>query len=63
MTATLLDREGATHTGVDRTAIESRLSSGEFFWLDFEGTEHETQPEPTVPTEDGHDRVRVIEAA
>jgi magnesium transporter len=39
MTATLLDREGATHTGVDRTAIESRLSSGEFFWLDFEGTE------------------------
>ena len=39
MTATLLDREGKTHPKVDRAAIEQLLSSGEFFWLDFEDAE------------------------
>ena len=39
MTATLLDRDGDTQSRVDRAAIESRLSSGEFFWLDFEDAE------------------------
>jgi magnesium transporter len=34
MTAVLLDREGQEHTGVDRPAVESRLSAGEFFWFD-----------------------------
>ena len=36
MTATLLDREGATHDEVDKAAIESRLSSDEFFWVDLD---------------------------
>ncbi|HYY33381.1 MAG TPA: magnesium transporter CorA family protein [Gaiellaceae bacterium] len=30
----LLDREGTVQPRLDRAAIESRLSSGEFFWLD-----------------------------
>jgi magnesium transporter len=30
----LLDRDGQVHPHFDRTTIESRLSSGEFFWLD-----------------------------
>jgi magnesium transporter len=30
----LLDRDGNVHARYDRVAIESRLSSGEFFWLD-----------------------------
>lgn len=34
MTAILLDREGKQQARVDRAAIESRLSAGEFFWLD-----------------------------
>ena len=34
MTSHLLDREGTRLARVDRAAIESRLSSGEFFWLD-----------------------------
>jgi magnesium transporter len=34
MTAYLLDREGHAQARADRTTIESRLSSGEFFWLD-----------------------------
>ena len=34
MTAYLLDREGHELPRVDRAAIEARLTSGEFFWLD-----------------------------
>jgi magnesium transporter len=34
MTAYLLDREGSAVPRIDRAAIESRLSGGEFFWLD-----------------------------
>jgi magnesium transporter len=34
MTAYLLDREGGVQTRADRVAVESRLSSGDFFWLD-----------------------------
>jgi magnesium transporter len=30
----LLDRDGTIHARYDRVAIESRLTSGEFFWLD-----------------------------
>lgn len=36
MTAHLLDQQGASHARVDRTGIESRLASGEFFWLDLQ---------------------------
>jgi magnesium transporter len=36
MTATLLDRDGEKQTKVDRTALKSRVSAGEFFWLDLE---------------------------
>ena len=36
MSATLLDRDGSKHAKVDRTTIESRVSGGEFFWLDLE---------------------------
>ena len=36
MTATLLDSRAEKHAEADRAAIESRLSSGEFFWLDLE---------------------------
>jgi magnesium transporter len=36
VTATLLDRSAEKHGEADRAAIESRLSSGEFFWLDLE---------------------------
>ncbi len=39
MTATLLDRDGEKHAKVDRTAVESRVSAGEFFWLDIEDAE------------------------
>jgi magnesium transporter len=39
VTATLLDRDGEKHVKADRTAIESRLSGGEFFWLDLENAE------------------------
>ena len=39
MTATLLDLNSDQHTKVDRAAIESRLSSGDFFWLDLENAE------------------------
>jgi magnesium transporter len=34
VTSYLLDREGAVQPRSDRVSIESRLSSGEFFWLD-----------------------------
>ena len=34
MTAYVLDREGSVESRVDRVALEARLSSGEFFWLD-----------------------------
>jgi magnesium transporter len=34
VTAYLLDREGTAQPRIDRAALESRLSSGEFFWLD-----------------------------
>jgi magnesium transporter len=34
VSAHLLDREGTPQARVDRTSVESRLSSGEFFWLD-----------------------------
>jgi magnesium transporter len=34
VTAHLLDREGTPLVRIDRAAIESRLSGGEFFWLD-----------------------------
>ena len=36
MTAILLDREGNEQARVDRAAIQSRLSAGEFFWLELE---------------------------
>ena len=39
MTATLLDLNSDQHAKVDRAAIESRLSSGDFFWLDLENAE------------------------
>jgi magnesium transporter len=39
VTATLLDRDGSKEAKVDRTAIESRVASGDFFWLDFENPE------------------------
>lgn len=34
MTAYLVDRDGVQQARIDRTAIEARLSAGEFFWLD-----------------------------
>jgi magnesium transporter len=34
VSAHLLDREGAVQPRVDRAALEPRLTSGEFFWLD-----------------------------
>jgi magnesium transporter len=34
VTAYVLDREGKVETRIDRVALEARLSSGEFFWLD-----------------------------
>lgn len=34
MTAYLLDREGTPQPRIDRAGVESRLTSGEFFWLD-----------------------------
>jgi magnesium transporter len=34
VTAYLLDRDGVQQARVDRPAIEARLTSGEFFWLD-----------------------------
>jgi magnesium transporter len=34
MPAYLLDREGGVQPRADRVAVESRLSSGDFFWLD-----------------------------
>jgi magnesium transporter len=39
VTATLLDLNSDQHAKVDRAAIESRLSSGDFFWLDLENAE------------------------
>jgi len=39
VTAVLLDRDGTKQTNVDRTMIESRLSGGDFFWLDYEDPE------------------------
>ena len=41
MTGTLLDRDGSKEAKVDRTTIESRISSGDFFWLDFENPEED----------------------
>jgi len=35
MSAHLIDREGQEVPRVDRAAIESRISAGEYFWLDF----------------------------
>jgi magnesium transporter len=35
MSAHLIDREGTEVPRVDRAAIESRVSAGEYFWLDF----------------------------
>jgi magnesium transporter len=44
MTAYLLDREGHEQPRVDRAAIEARLGSNEFFWLDLHApTEEEFQ--------------------
>jgi magnesium transporter len=37
MTATLLDPDGTVQQRYDRVAIESRLTTGEFFWLDLHG--------------------------
>ena len=34
MSAHLIDREGKEVPRLDRAAIESRLSAGEYFWLD-----------------------------
>jgi magnesium transporter len=36
VTAVLLDSSAEKHADADRAAIESRLASGEFFWLDLE---------------------------
>jgi magnesium transporter len=36
VTAVLLDREGIAHARTDRATVESRLTSGEFFWLDLD---------------------------
>jgi magnesium transporter len=36
VTAILVDREGEERARVDRAAVESRLSAGEFFWLELE---------------------------
>jgi magnesium transporter len=36
VTGYLLDRQAEKHADVDRAAIESRLASDEFFWLDLE---------------------------
>ncbi|HET6657671.1 MAG TPA: magnesium transporter CorA family protein [Gaiellaceae bacterium] len=41
MTATLLDRDGEKHTKADRTTVESRVSAGEFFWLDIEDADQD----------------------
>ena len=41
MTATLLDRDGEKKAKVDRATIESRLSSGDFFWLDLENPDED----------------------
>jgi magnesium transporter len=35
MSAHLIDREGTEVPRIDRAAIESRVSAGEYFWLDF----------------------------
>jgi magnesium transporter len=41
VTATLLDRDGEKKAKVDRATIESRLSSGDFFWLDLENPDED----------------------
>jgi len=41
MTAYLLDREGHEQPRVDRAAIEARLGSNEFFWLDLHAPSEE----------------------
>jgi magnesium transporter len=41
VTAYLLDREGREQARVDRVAIEARLTSGEFFWLDLRSPSEE----------------------
>jgi magnesium transporter len=41
MTAFLLDADGHRLETVDRAAIESRVSSGQFFWLDLENPEED----------------------
>ena len=41
MTAFLLDADGQELERVDRAAIESRVSRGEFFWLDLESPDEE----------------------
>lgn len=37
MSAYILDREGSVESRIDRVSLESRLTSGEFFWLDLHG--------------------------
>jgi magnesium transporter len=41
VTAHLLDRDGVQQARVDRPAIEARLTSGEFFWLDLHAPDGE----------------------
>jgi magnesium transporter len=41
VTATLLDRDGSKQAKVDRPTIESRVSNGDFFWLDVEQPDEE----------------------
>jgi magnesium transporter len=41
MPSHLVDRDGTIQPRYDRVAIESRLSSGEFFWLDLHGPTEE----------------------
>jgi magnesium transporter len=41
MSARLLDREGTELPRVDRAALESRLTGGEFFWLDLQDPDEE----------------------
>jgi magnesium transporter len=41
VTAYLLDREGRPQPRIDRAGIESRLTSGEFFWLDLHQPDEE----------------------
>ena len=46
--AVLLDSSAEKHADADRAAIESRLSSGEFFWLDLEDRGYYVELTPPI---------------